>query len=240
MILSELGNIFILTGAGISKESGLDTFRDGDGLWANHKIDDVATPQGFMKNPKLVQKFYNLRREELKKVEPNPAHIALAKLEKSWPGKVILVTQNVDDLHERAGHKDIIHMHGKLKEARCIETEQVFSWDGNLDMSDVCSCCGKKGNLRPNIVWFGELPFQMPEIFRALDECNYFFSIGTSGSVYPAGGFAQHVLMRGTPKLIEFNIGDSEISHMFTEKHVGPASKTVPDFVESLLTKIRN
>lgn len=240
MDMNELGKIFILTGAGISKESGLDTFRDQDGLWADHKIEDVATPQAFMRNPKLVQKFYNKRREELKKVDPNPAHIALAKLESAWPSKVLLVTQNVDDLHERAGSKNIIHMHGKLKEVRCIETEQVFPWNEDLQVSDMCSCCGKKGNLRPNIVWFGELPFQMPEIFHGLDECDYFLSIGTSGSVYPAGGFAQHVIMRGTPKLIEFNIAPSEISHMFPEKHVGPASQTVPDFVESILSKIKN
>lgn len=236
--MNELGNIFILTGAGISKESGLDTFRDQDGLWANHRIDDVATPEGFQKNPKLVHQFYNHRRQELQKVEPNAAHLALAKLEKQWPGKVILVTQNVDDLHERAGQKNVIHMHGKLKEVRCIETEKVFNWDKDLGLSDVCSCCDKKGNLRPNIVWFGELPFDLSRIFTALEECDYFLSIGTSGNVYPAGGFAQHVQMRSDAKLIEFNIEPSEITHMFGEKHLGPATRTVPDFVESLLTKI--
>ena len=236
---NEIGNIVILTGAGISKESGLDTFRDQDGLWANHKIDDVATPQGFEKNPKLVHKFYNQRRQELHKVYPNAAHIALAKLESHWPSKVTLITQNVDDLHERAKQKNIIHMHGQLKEVRCIETEKVFEWDKNLELSDPCPCCQKKGNLRENIVWFGELPFDLPKIFTELDICDYFLSIGTSGNVYPAGGFAQHVQMRGNTKLIEFNVGSSEISHMFTDKHVGPATQTVPDFVESLLTKIQ-
>ena len=233
--MSEAGTIFILTGAGISKESGLDTFRDHEGLWANHKVEDVATPEAFQKNPKLVQKFYNKRRSELKKVEPNEAHQALAKLEKDWPGKVVLVTQNVDDLHERAGHKNIIHMHGQLLEARCTETGKVYPWSEDITMKDACPSCGKKGTLRPNIVWFGEMPFDMDLIFEALDECDHFLSIGTSGSVYPAGGFAQHVHMRSTPKLYEFNVGESEISHMFTEKHVGPATQTVPTFVNNLL-----
>lgn len=235
--MSELGNIFILTGAGISKESGLDTFRDQDGLWANHRIDDVATPEGFKKNPKQVQKFYNQRRNELKKVEPNLAHLALAKLEAAWPGKVTLVTQNVDDLHERAGSKNIIHMHGRLKEARCIDTGKIIPWDGDLDQSDKCPCCDKKGNLRPNIVWFGELPIDLPLIFQALDTTHHFLSIGTSGNVYPAGGFAQHVQMRGGVQLAEFNIDDSEITHLFQEHHKGPATETVPAFVDNMLRK---
>jgi NAD-dependent deacetylase len=235
--MSELGNIFILTGAGISKESGLDTFRDQDGLWANHHIDDVATPEGFLKNPKLVHKFYNQRRNELKKVEPNLAHIALAKLEAAWPGKVTLVTQNVDDLHERAGSKNIIHMHGRLKEARCIETGKVIPWNNNLDQSIQCPCCDKKGTLRPNIVWFGELPIDLPLIFQALDTTQHFLSIGTSGNVYPAGGFAQHVQMRGDVRLAEFNIDNSEISHLFQEHFKGPATETVPTFVDTLLAK---
>jgi NAD-dependent deacetylase len=237
---NELGNIFILTGAGISKESGLDTFRDQDGLWANHRIDDVATPEGFKKNPKLVQKFYNQRRNELKKVKPNAAHEALAKLESAWPGKVTLVTQNVDDLHQRAGSKNIIHMHGRLKEVRCVETGKVFQWEDELEVSDKCACCDKKGNLRPNIVWFGELPADLPRIFQALDTCDYFMSIGTSGNVYPAGGFAQHVQMRNSDtQLSEFNIDDSEITHLFQNHYKGPATETVPAFVETMLGKIR-
>jgi NAD-dependent deacetylase len=236
---NELGNIFILTGAGISKESGLDTFRDQDGLWANHHIDDVATPEGFQKNPKLVHKFYNQRRHELNKVNPNAAHSALAQLELAWPGKVTLVTQNVDDLHERAGSKNIIHMHGKLREARCIETQKVIPWKDDLDQSILCPCCNKKGNLRPNIVWFGELPIDLPFIFQALDNADYFLSIGTSGNVYPAGGFAQHVQMRGATQLAEFNIDDSEISHLFQEHYKGPATETVPAFVETMLRKVR-
>lgn len=236
---NELGNIFILTGAGISKESGLDTFRDQDGLWANHRIDDVATPEGFKKNPKLVHKFYNHRRQELKKVEPNAAHLALAKLETTWPSKVTLVTQNVDDLHERAGSKNMIHMHGRLKEVRCIDTGKVFQWEKDLEIADKCECCGKKGNLRPNIVWFGELPVDLPLIFQALDNCDYFLSIGTSGNVYPAGGFAQHVQMRGGVTLAEFNIDDSEITHLFQQHHKGPATQTVPTFVDGLIEKLK-
>lgn len=236
---NELGNIFILTGAGISKESGLDTFRDQDGMWAKHRIDDVATPEGFQKNPKLVQKFYNQRRSELEKVQPNLAHIAIAQLEKVWPGKVTLVTQNVDDLHERAGSKNIIHMHGKLKEARCVETGQVIPWTQDLDISIKCPCCNQKGNLRPNVVWFGELPIDLPLIFQALDTTDYFLSIGTSGNVYPAGGFAQHVQMRGGVQLTEFNIDDSEISHLFQVHQKGLATQTVPLFVENLIQKVR-
>jgi len=236
---NELGNIFILTGAGISKESGLDTFRDQEGLWANHRIDDVATPEAFKKNPKLVHKFYNQRRNELKKVNPNAAHEALAKLEAAWPGKVTLVTQNVDDLHERAGSKNIIHMHGRLKEARCVDTGKVFQREEDLSATDACPCCEKKGNLRPNIVWFGELPIDLPLIFQALDNTDYFLSIGTSGNVYPAGGFAQHVQMRGNVELAEFNVEKSEISHLFQQHMTGPATQTVPAFVESMLLKAR-
>lgn len=236
---NELGNIFILTGAGISKESGLDTFRDQDGLWANHRVEEVATPEAFQKNPKLVHQFYNHRRAELKKVKPNHAHEALAKLELMWPGKITLVTQNVDDLHERAGSKNMIHMHGRLKEGRCLETGKVYPWENDMDLSSICPCCNKKGNVRPNIVWFGELPIDLPLIFQALDNADYFFSIGTSGNVYPAGGFAQHMQMRGEAKLIEFNIDDSEITHLFQEHLKGPATETVPSYVESLLAKVR-
>jgi NAD-dependent deacetylase len=238
--MEKTGNIFILTGAGISKESGLATFREQDGLWENHPIDDVATPQGFQKNPKLVHQFYNSRRKELKNVKPNAAHLALAKLEQAWPGKVILVTQNVDDLHEQAGNKNILHMHGRLKEARCVETGKVVSWSDDLSASTACPCCDKKGNLRPNIVWFGELPFDMPLIFKSLDECDYFLSIGTSGNVYPAGGFAQQVVMKGKAKLIEFNVENSEISHLFSEHHVGPATETLPGFIDTLLSEQKN
>lgn len=233
--MNELGNIFVLTGAGISKESGLDTFRDQDGLWANHRVEDVATPDGFQKNPKLVHKFYNHRRAELKKVNPNAAHIALVKLETMWPGKVTIVTQNVDDLHERAGSKNIIHMHGRLKEGRCVETGKVYPWENDMDQSSICPCCNKKGNVRPNIVWFGELPVDLPLIFQALDKADYFLSIGTSGNVYPAGGFAQHVTMRGDSKLVEFNVEESEISHLFQDHRIGPASKTVPLYILELM-----
>lgn len=232
------GSIVILTGAGVSAESGLDTFRGQGGLWEGHRIEDVATPEAFENNPKLVQKFYNERRSKLLHADvfPNAAHLALSQLEKVWPGEVLLVTQNIDNLHEMAGSKNVLHMHGSLLEVRCKETGTVFfPWKEPIAAETACSCCGKTGTLRPNIVWFGEMPFDLPRIFTALEKCALFLSIGTSGQVYPAAGFVEHVRMFAKSKSVELNLEPSMLSHLFTETFYGPATETVPTFVEKLL-----
>lgn len=185
------GNIVVLTGAGVSAESGLKTFRDSGGLWENHRIEDVATPQGFERNPALVQRFYNLRRRQLQEVEPNLAHAALAELEKKWQGDFLLVTQNVDDLHERAGSRNVLHMHGELLKVSCLRTMEVFQHGEDITADTLCRCCNRTGTLRPYIVWFGEIPLYMDRIYKAISNCDIFLSIGTSGQVYPAAGFVQ-------------------------------------------------
>ena len=229
-------NIVILTGAGISAESGIQTFRASDGLWHDHRIEDVATPEGFTANPALVHNFYNERRKQLHdpSVQPNPAHDALAKLEREHDGNVLLVTQNVDNLHERAGSRNLIHMHGELNKVRCENSDTAYQWLDNLDTKSVCECCGAPGNLRPHIVWFGEMPFSMDEIQYTLDECDLFISIGTSGQVYPAAGFAQHASLRGA-KTVELNLDPTMASETFNESIHGPASKIVPAFVNRIL-----
>jgi NAD-dependent deacetylase len=229
--------IVILTGAGISAESGLPTFRGADGLWEGHRVEEVATPEAFAKNPNLVQKFYNERRRKLlsPEIRPNAAHLALARLDAEWPGDVLLVTQNVDNLHERAGSRNVLHMHGKLLEVRCTTSGKVFDWLGDVEKKSLCACCGKSGTLRPNIVWFGEMPTGLDEIFQALDRCSVFLSVGTSGQVYPAAGFAQHVAMREGVRSVELNLERSVISRTFTEGVYGKATDIVPTFVESLL-----
>ena len=229
-------NIVILTGAGISAESGIQTFRASDGLWHEHSIEDVATPEGFAANPSLVHTFYNERRKHLHDpdVQPNAAHDALAKLEREHTGDVLLVTQNVDNLHERAGSKNLIHMHGELNKIRCEKSLQYYEWSESIDTTTVCECCGKPGNLRPHIVWFGEMPFLMNEINDTLDKCDLFISIGTSGQVYPAAGFAQYARMKGA-KTVELNLDPTNASDTFDESINGPASIIVPKFVDQLL-----
>ncbi|MBF0561455.1 MAG: NAD-dependent protein deacylase [Alphaproteobacteria bacterium] len=231
--------IVVLTGAGISKESGLDTFRDEDGIWAKVNIDDVATPGGFRRNPTVVYEFYNMRRSGLNDpgVAPNAAHLALARLEQEWPGEVLIVTQNIDDLHERAGSTRLIHMHGELLKARCQSCEAIRVWTERLTAEDACPACGQSGQLRPHIVWFGEMPLAMDEIYEALGECGLFVSIGTSGSVYPAAGFVSHVRGRDTTHTVELNLEPSQGASRFTEKLYGPASELVPAFVERVLTR---
>ena len=183
-------SIVILTGAGISAESGIATFRASDGLWENHRIEDVASPEGFVRDPELVQHFYNLRRQQLlsDEVAENAAHIALAKLEQDFAGEFLLVTQNIDDLHERAGNKKIIHMHGELLKTRCKVTQRLFECKQAVSVEDKCPCCDQPGNLRPHVVWFGEMPLCMDEITAKLMHCDLFVAIGTSGNVYPAAG----------------------------------------------------
>ena len=233
---SKKQNIVILTGAGISAESGIQTFRASDGLWHEHSIQDVATPEGFAANPTLVHNFYNERRKQLhdSAVQPNPAHDALAKLEREHDGDVLLVTQNVDNLHERAGSRNLIHMHGELNKVRCANSDHAYKWSDNLDINMVCECCKEAGNLRPHIVWFGEMPFLMDEINDTLDNCDLFISIGTSGQVYPAAGFAQYARMKGA-KTVELNLDPTNASNSFDESINGPASIIVPEFVNKLL-----
>lgn len=231
-------NIVILTGAGISAESGIQTFRAADGLWHNHRIEEVATPEGFTANPALVHEFYNARRRQLqdKAVQPNAAHLALARLEREHEGRVLLVTQNVDNLHERAGSKQLIHMHGELAQVRCQRSQKVHQWLDDLSTETKCPCCNRKGNLRPHIVWFGEVPLNMDTIYNALADCHLFLSIGTSGQVYPAAGFVQIARQVGA-RTIELNLDATNNSEAFHQSINGPASKIVPLFVEQLLAQ---
>lgn len=229
-------NIVILTGAGISAESGIKTFRACDGLWEEHKVEDVATPEGYDRDPELVLRFYNSRRQQLQQpqVHPNPAHYALARLERLFPGSVTLVTQNIDNLHESAGSKNLIHMHGELLKARCPESGQVIEWRGDLHQDELCSCCQFPQPLRPHVVWFGEMPIGLDRIYSALARCDLFISIGTSGAVYPAAGFVHEAGLNGA-HTIELNLEPSEVDSQFDEKHYGLASHLVPAFVDNLL-----
>ena len=193
-------HIFILTGAGISAESGLGTFRDAAGLWTRYSLEDVATPEGYARNPKLVLDFYNARRANLRDAAPNAAHTALARLQAGWRAsgrRLTLVTQNVDDLHEQAGAADVVHMHGELRKIRCERCAVVTRWDDDVRLDTPCPACTHPGQLRPHVVWFGEMPFDMPLIYDALDDADLFVSIGTSGSVYPAAAFVSHARARG-------------------------------------------
>jgi NAD-dependent deacetylase len=231
------GSIVVLTGAGISKESGLDTFRDADGVWSRVGIEDVATPQGYLRDPSLVHAFYNDRRRQLESgaAQPNPAHLALARLEAEWDGDVTLVTQNIDDLHERAGNKSLIHMHGELLKARCEACGGVTRWSGDMGADSQCPKCQRAGKMRPHVVWFGEVPLDMPKIFELLDRCSLFLSIGTSGNVYPAAGFVTHLRSRGNVRTVELNLEPSLGATLFHETVYGPASQVVPEFIAGLL-----
>lgn len=229
-------NIVVLTGAGISAESGIRTFRAADGLWENHRIEDVATPEAFERDPELVHQFYNQRREQLllPDIHPNPAHQALAKLEQGCTEQFLLVTQNIDNLHERAGSHNLIHMHGELLNLRCITSGQVFSNHQPVAPEARCRCCGQTGTLRPDIVWFGEMPMQMELIYEALESCDLFVSIGTSGHVYPAAGFVEVANSVGA-ETVEINLEPSKKQSAFDRHIYGPASREVPLFVESLI-----
>ncbi|MGE5477112.1 MAG: Sir2 family NAD+-dependent deacetylase [Bacteroidales bacterium] len=238
-ILSPQAPIVILTGAGISKESGLDTFRCAGGIWNTVRLEDVATPEGYLRNPKLVQDFYNARRQQLADpdIQPNAAHHALARLEREWPGEVLLVTQNIDDLHERAGSENLIHMHGELRKVHCQRCGHVLDWHDDLDGATPCPDCARPA-LRPHVVWFGEMPLEMDRIYDALDACALFVSIGTSGHVYPAAGFVHAVRQRGTAHTMELNLDPSEGASLFAEAIYGPASQVVPAFVDQLLATL--
>jgi NAD-dependent deacetylase len=229
--------IVILTGAGISAESGIKTFRASDGLWEGHRVEDVASPEGFTRNPGLVQAFYNERRRLLNTnaMHPNKAHLALAELEQRFPSEVLLVTQNIDDLHERAGSKNLIHMHGELNKARCLRSEQVFDWVGDITENSRCGCCNLPATLRPHIVWFGEMPFEMERIYSALLQCDLFISIGTSGHVYPAAGFVQ-LASAAKADTVELNLERSLVNDVFQISIQGSATTIVPAYVEQILS----
>jgi NAD-dependent deacetylase len=231
------GSIVILTGAGISKESGLDTFRDADGLWSKVRIEDVATPEAYARDPERVLEFYNMRRASMTggNVKPNAAHAALARLEREWPEDVLVVTQNIDDLHEQAGSENLLHMHGEMLKVRCAACHNVVEWRDALTVTDSCHTCGTIGRMRPHVVWFGEMPLYMDEIYAALDACALFISIGTSGNVYPAAGFVQHVRMTGTGHTVELNLEPSEGATLFADAQYGPATDVVPAYVDKLL-----
>ncbi|WP_134678752.1 NAD-dependent deacylase [Paracoccus ravus] len=222
--------IAVLTGAGISAESGLRTFRDTEGLWEDHRVDDVATPEAFQRDPVLVHRFYNMRRADAARAQPNAAHRALAKL--ALRHDVTLITQNVDDLHERGGSPDVIHMHGSLLCALCAACGR--RWPAPLTMRslDLCPHCGK-AQTRPDIVWFGETPYHMEEIWQSVEAAELFAAIGTSGQVYPAAGFAQHARRSGA-KTVELNLSASAVSRDFDEHRIGPASQLVPQWVAEL------
>jgi NAD-dependent deacetylase len=225
----------VLTGAGISRESNLSTFRDPDDIWARVNVNDVATPEAFLRNPARVHAFYNARRAQLTDpaVAPNAAHLALAELERRWQGDFLLVTQNVDDLHERAGTIKLLHMHGQLNRARCMRCNTTREWNVELSHATICPACAQSGGMRPDVVWFGEMPMHMDQIYAALDTCGLFVSIGTSGNVYPAAGFVAEV--RGRAWTVELNLEPSEGAMLFDEAHHGPATQTVPAFVEQRL-----
>jgi NAD-dependent deacetylase len=227
-------SVVVLTGAGISAESGVPTFRDKDGLWEGHRFEDVACPEAFQRNPGLVHKFYNLRRAALATVAPNSAHLALARLQRLYKGDFTLVTQNVDDLHERAGSTDVIHMHGELLKVRCNHCWRGSEWSGDLDCSTPCPHCGRSGGMRPDIVWFGEVPKSMERIGRALESAELFVSIGTSGHVYPAAGFASVAKSAGA-RTIEINNQPTLVSDTFDRILCGPATVEVPKWVDELL-----
>jgi NAD-dependent deacetylase len=226
--------ILVLTGAGVSADSGVATFRGPDGLWEGHRVEDVATPRAFRRDPELVHAFYDARRAKLETVQPNAAHQALARLDAEWPGELLIVTQNVDDLHERGGASRLLHMHGELKRGWCLACGERFAWAEKMGTAATCPSCGTVGTVRPDIVWFGEMPYEMERIDHALQRCDLFVSIGTSGAVYPAAGFVQTARHCGA-RCLEMNLEPSQGSIFFHETRLGRAAELVPAWVEELL-----
>jgi len=230
-------NIVILTGGGISRESGLDTFRDPDGIWAKVNLEDVATPGAFVRDPARVHDFYNKRRQQLLSgtIHPNDAHLALANLQRAWSdGEVTIVTQNIDDLHERAGSNSVIHIHGEILKARCHRCQTSFLWNKDLNTSHRCSTCAAVGCVRPDVVWFGEMPMHMSRVERLLRSADLFISIGTSGTVYPAAGFVEIARAAGA-HTVELNLEESTGASSFAQAVYGPATKVVKQYVAQLL-----
>jgi NAD-dependent deacetylase len=239
MAMTAYRNIVILTGAGLSAESGLHTFRDKDGIWSKYDYREVATPEGYRRNPGLVLDFYNQRRGQNAQVKPNAAHFALARLEAEYPGNVLAVTQNIDPLHEMAGSKNLIHIHGEITKALCVRCgNRHMIGNEDLTIASVCPSCSVPGKLRPDVVWFGEMPYRMEEIFLALSECDLFISIGTSGTVYPAAGFVEEASRAGA-HTVELNLEPSEGIDGFQEAIHGRATGIVPAYVEKLLATRR-
>jgi NAD-dependent deacetylase len=233
--MNAIRNIVILTGAGVSAESGIDTFRGGGGLWEQHRVEDVATPEAFARDPDLVLRFYDMRRESIQEKEPNAAHFALAALDRKWDGDLLIVTQNVDDLHEKAGAQRVLHMHGEHLNAWCTACGARSRWTGTLIDRPPCPVCGKRA-LRPDVVWFGEMPYRMDEIYAAIRKADLFVSIGTSGAVYPAAGFVRDARSLGATTL-ELNLERSEGSGWFDESRLGPATELVPAWVAEMLDR---
>ncbi len=229
---SKYNKVVVLTGAGISAESGLSTFRDNNGLWDNHRVEDVATPEAFDRDPELVQRFYNMRRAALKTVEPNLAHQVLVQAEKEFDA-FILVTQNVDDLHARAGSQNLLPMHGELLKQRCVQCHQITAIMGDITLDAVCVQCERVGTLRPHIVWFGEMPLYMDAIMAALMACDLFVSVGTSGTVYPAAGFVEIANQVGA-HTVELNLEPGDQNSQFKQSIHGPASEVLPAFFNQL------
>ncbi|MEM8791766.1 MAG: NAD-dependent deacylase [Pseudomonadota bacterium] len=227
-------HIVILTGAGVSAESGLGTFRDADGLWTKYDLEDVATPQGYARNPDLVLDFYNARRANCRGAEPNDAHYALARLAREFDGHVTLITQNIDDLHERGGSPEVIHMHGELMRALCAACGHQWDWREDMSRADTCDRCSAAGAVRPDVVWFGEMPYHMDRIGALLTGATQFVAIGTSGAVYPAAGFVTEARMLGISTL-EINFEASDNTKAFDRRILGPATEAVPRWVESLI-----
>ena len=236
---NDRGWTIVLTGAGVSAESGLGTFRDlDDGLWAQYDLTEVATPEGFARDPAKVLDFYSQRRRNLRGAKPNTAHFALADLETQLTerdaGPFLLVTQNIDRLHERAGSRGVLHMHGELMKTRCQHCGWLGEDEKDLSPAAVCGQCGKDGGLRPDVVWFGEMPYHMDRIEAALSDCTLFIAVGTSGSVYPANSFVSLARAAGA-HTVELNLEPSEGDYLFSEHHYGPATSVVPDYVHALL-----
>jgi NAD-dependent deacetylase len=227
-------NIVVLTGAGISAESGLATFRGPGGLWEGHRVEDVCTPEALDRDEALVLRFYDARRGALATVEPNAAHHALARLDAAWPGELLIVTQNVDDLHERAGAERLIHIHGELLSALCRACGERHRFGGAMTGGTLCPACDARDRLRPDIVFFGEMPYEMERIERALMACDMFVSVGTSGAVYPAAGFVQ-IANATNAWTLELNLERSAGSYLFDDTRQGPASMLVPEWVDSVL-----
>ncbi len=231
--MSERRNIVVLTGAGVSAESGIDTFRSAGGLWEQHRVEDVATPEAFAREPDLVLRFYDMRRAAIQTKEPNAAHFALAELDSRWPGDLLIVTQNVDDLHERAGARRVLHMHGTHLNAWCTACDARSPWRDTLVDRPPCPVCGAAA-LRPDVVWFGEMPYEMDRIFGALRDADLFVSIGTSGAVYPAAGFVRNARELGV-RTLELNLERSQGSRWFDETRLGPATELVPAWAGEML-----
>lgn len=231
--MSQIRNIVILTGAGISAESGIDTFRSAGGLWEQHRVEDVATPEAFSRDPDLVLRFYDMRRAAIQEKVPNAAHRALAELDAQWNGNLLIVTQNVDDLHERGGARRVLHMHGEHLKAWCTSCDIRSHWRGTLIDRPCCPVCQAR-TLRPDVVWFGEMPYRMGEIHAALRKADLFVSIGTSGAVYPAAGLVRTARELGLQTL-ELNLERSQGSNWFHETRLGPATEVVPDWVAEVL-----